>query len=215
MDIPHTLGRLARFGLACAALLAVALARGADLRFSDGLSAEEKVAAGFPKLGAPQIAALDRLVARDVTLAHEGGVTGFASTFAARHTAPERAAAGIDRLSALERAALDSLAARTIALGPPPEDEFRYAPPQAPPPPPATLVSAPPHLEVHGDVSLTIGGGGHGSSFYGTSMDLFVTDPSGKFTLGVGVGEFHGKGFFGPYGPYSPVFFEPPYLGGW
>ena len=43
------------------------------------------------------------------------------------------------------------------------------------------------HAEIHGDVSLTVGGGSHGSSFYGTSFDLNVTDPSGKFTLGVGV----------------------------
>ncbi len=58
-----------------------------------------------------------------------------------------------------------------------------------------------------------VGAGGHGSSFYGTSEDLFVTDPSGKFTLGLGFSEFHGKGLVGPYGPYCPIPYVPPYAG--
>jgi hypothetical protein len=91
------------------------------------------------------------------------------------------------------------------AMGPPPSQAFTYARPAAPPPP-ASLVSAPLSVEVHGDLSLTVGGGSHGSSFYGTSMDLFVTDPSGKFTIGVGFSEYRGKGFFNPYGLCEPVY---------
>jgi hypothetical protein len=56
-------------------------------------------------------------------------------------------------------------------------------------------------------------------------MDVYVTDPSGKFTLGVGYEEFRGKGPLAlydpylPYGPYSaygpigPGYFGPPYWG--
>ena len=107
---------------------------------------------------------------------------------------------------------LDMLAARAIAMGPPPMQAFEYAPPApaaVPAPPPETLVSAPLGTQVHGDLSFTIGGGSHGSSFYGTSMDLFVTDPSGRFTVGIGVSEYRGKGFFAPYYPYGPIYNGP------
>jgi len=213
MDIPHPHARLVRIAIACAAMLLATGARAAEALFSDGLSATEKVACGIQGLAAQQVAALDGLVGRDVTLAHQGGVTGFSSTFAARHTPRERAAAGIDRLSDKERSILDSLVATVIAIGPPPSEAFAYAPAPAPAAPAEVLVSTPPHLEVHGDLSFTVGGGSHGSSFYGTSMDLFVTDPSGKFTLGIGVSEYRGRGLFGPCGPYSPVFYGPSYLG--
>jgi hypothetical protein len=63
---------------------------------------------------------------------------------------------------------------------------------------------------VHGDLSLTVGAGSHGSSFYGTSLDLFASDPSGKFTIGVGVSDYRGRGLIGPY---CPVFLEPPFMG--
>ena len=182
----------------------------AELGFSDGLSSEEKVACGIRKLSAPQVAALNALVEHDVTLARQGGVTGFSTAFAARRTALELASTGIDRLSEKERSALNSLAARAIALGPPPLQVFEYVPaPPVPPAPPEILVSAPPAAQVHGDVSFTVGGGSHGSSFYGGSMDLFVTDPSGKFTIGVGLSEYRGRGCFGPYSIYGPLYGGP------
>jgi hypothetical protein len=81
---------------------------------------------------------------------------------------------------------------------------FAYAPPAIPAPaPPTALVSAPMSIAVHGDVSLTIGGGSHGSSFYGGAMDVYVTDPTGHFTLGVGLEEIRSKGFFGACGPFG------------
>ena len=205
MDFPPFDFRLLRAGIACAAMLLATMARAAEAGFGDGLSAEEKAACGITRLTAAQLAALDGLVGRDVTLARQGGVTGFSSAFLARHSAQERAAAGIGLLSDKERSTLDRLAARAIAMGPPPSQAFTYARPAAPPPP-ASLVSAPLSVEVHGDLSLTVGGGSHGSSFYGTSMDLFVTDPSGKFTIGVGFSEYRGKGFFNPYGLCEPVY---------
>jgi hypothetical protein len=220
--------RSVRAGLACAALVLATWANAAEIKFIDGLSSDERTSIGISKLTPAQVADLDGLVSHDATLARQGGVTGFSTEFIDRLTDTDRAAAGLDRLSDKERASLNALAARTIALGPPPEQAFHYSPPvkAAPPPVPTqTLVSAPLHAELHGDVSLTVGGGSHGSSFYGTSMDLNYTDPSGKFTIGVGVSEFHGKGFlpfngaFEPYGPYSaygpigPAYIGPPYWG--
>jgi hypothetical protein len=215
MTHPNSHPRFARAAVACVAMFLATLSRAADIKFIEGLTADERESTGVSKLTPAQATDLDGLVSRDVTLALEGGVTGFSSSFVERHTASERSR-------------LDSLVARAIALGPPPEQPFAYSPPAkaaAPPPPPATLVSAPLHAEVHGDVSLTVGGGSHGSSFYGTSFDLNVTDPSGRFTLGVGFDQFHGKGVFplwGPYsgyGPYSaygpigPAYVGPPYWG--
>jgi hypothetical protein len=210
MDFPHLDFRLVRAGIAFALAALAAAARAAETGFIGALSAEERAECGIAKLSGPQVAALNALVERDVTLARQGGVTGFSSSFVARHSAKDRDAAGITRLSDMERSMLDVLTARAIAMGPAPEQVFAYAPAPAPPPPAETLVSAPPHLEVHGDVSFTVGGGSHGSSFYGTSADVFVTDPSGKFTLGVGVSEFRGKGFFGPWCPMLPLYAGPP-----
>ena len=109
-----------------------------------------------------------------------------------------------------ERAALDTLAARAIATGPSPDAAFAYTPPTVlpPPAPPAeSVVTTVKKAEVHGDVSLTLGATSHGSSYYGTGMDVSVTDPTGRFTVGVGFETFHGKGLLGLCGPegiYGP-----------
>jgi hypothetical protein len=228
MTILYPNTKLARTGAAFVAMLLATLSRAADIKFIEGLSAEERASTGVAKLTPAQAADLDRLVSRDVTLAMEGGVTGFSSPFLERHTQAERSAAGSGVLTASERSSLNAIVARAIALGPPPEQPFAYSPPAKPPatpPPPETLVSAPLHAEVHGDVSFTVGGGSHGSSFYGTSMDLNVTDPSGRFTVGVGFEQFRGKGYFPLYGPYAaygpysaygpigPEYVGPPYWG--
>jgi hypothetical protein len=218
MKIPNPFPKFARAGLACAALLLAVSAHAADEGFCENLSPQESASAGVSRLTGDQVAALDALVSHDTTLARQGGVTAFASAFLARHTESERASAGLDSLSDKESAALDRIVARTIALGPPPEQPFAYSPPKAKPAPsPSKLqVSAPLRAEVHGDLSLTVGGGSHGRSFYGTSADLSVTDPTGRFTVGVGFEEFKGKGLLGLYGPYGPYSLYgpvgPPYL---
>jgi hypothetical protein len=201
-----------RAAVACAALLAAA-ASAAEIRFCEELSPQERAVSGIQRLSPSQVAALDRLVAHDVTLARQGAVTGFSSEFSDRRTDQERAIAGISQLSPAERASLDVLAAKAIALPPPPSDTFTYQPPAPAPGMVDVKVSSPPKLEVHGDLSFTVGGG-HGSSFYGTSEDLFVTDPLGKFTLGLGFSEYHGKGLGGLYGPYCPIPYIPG-LDGW
>lgn len=205
-----------RAALGCAALALVTLAHAAGPGFGDGLSPDERAACGIAKLSASQAVALDSLVSRDVTLARQGGVTAFASAFSARHSPQECKASGMDSLSSKEVAALDVYVARAIALGPPPAQSFSYSPSPKPAPVPAeTVVSDVSRTQVHGDVSLTVGGGSHGRSFYGTSADLFVTDPTGRFTVGVGFDDYRGRGLLslcGPNGPYGPVYGGPPYL---
>jgi hypothetical protein len=203
--------RLVRASVACSLMLFATMARAAEPGFSESLSPQERIISGVSRLPAAERAKLDQLEQHDATLARQGGVTGFSSAFSQRHSAQERDAAGIDRLSAGELTALDALVARSIAEGPPPSEPFSYEPHVVAAPAPV-LVSAPLKAEVHGDLSLTVGGGSHGSSFYGTSMDVFVTDPSGKFTLGVGFSEFRSKGFFIPVGPCGPLLDGPPYL---
>ena len=215
MQASHPLRLALRLLAASAALFLVARARAEEPSFSAGLSSEDLTATGVSHLTAPEVAILDALVAQDVTAARQGGVTGFSTGFSARHWAHERVASGLDQLSASERAVLDRLTARAIALGPPPDDAFTYSPPRAAPAPviasplkptpSESLVTAVEKLEVHGDLSFTVGAGSHGSSFYGTSDDLYITDPSGKFTIAVGIDDYHGKGPIGPFlGPFGP-----------
>jgi hypothetical protein len=182
--------------------------------FTDSLSPDQRAAIGVSTLSRPQAAILDALVAQDVTLAHEGGVTGFSSSFSERHWEKERLASGLDRLTPQQRTALDSLAANAIAMGPPPEQAFTYSPPRVaqPLPPPAAAVSPPMSAEIHGDVSFTVGAGSHGGSFYGTSVDLSVTDPTGHFTVAVGFDEYRGKGLLGICAADSVLY---PPLAGW
>jgi hypothetical protein len=216
MNFPYLDLRNVHAGLACALMLLATSAKSAESSFTGSLAPEERIEVGILKLTPSQATALDGLVSHDMTLARQGGVTGFSSTFIARHTVAERTGAGIDRLSAVERTALDRLVARTIALGPPPDQPFAYSPPARPVPPPDTskvTVSAPLRAELHGDLSFTVGGGSHGSSFYGTSMDLSLTDPTGMFTVGVGFEQFRSKGLIGLYGPYSPYYPYDPYYG--
>jgi len=213
--------RLAPLGLLLALLAAAVCARASDLSFSAGLSGPDRSDSGIAHLKPAQVAALDLQVGRDVTLAHEGGVTGFSQGFLARRTPADRAAAGLDSLTAPEGRALDRLVSRAIALGPPPTEGFRYVPRPAPPPAPAVResdVTLSAKTEIHGDVSVTVGGGSHGQSFYGTSADAYLVDPKHGFTIGVGFSEFRGKGLLdlcGPYGPYAPEYAGPPYLPNW
>jgi hypothetical protein len=217
---------LTRGPLALVFALVALRAAAADFSFSSGLSQDQRSASGVSRLTASEVAELDRLVAADVASAREGGVTGFSSTFTARRSPRERAATGIGSLTESELKTLDMLAARAIAMGPPPDQMFSYSPPRAEAPgaapPKATVDAEAPRLEVHGDLSFTVGGSGHGRSFYGTSDDIAVVDAKDGFSLDVGFEDFKGKGLlglcgpfglYGPNGPYGPYYGGPPYLG--
>jgi hypothetical protein len=178
--------------------------------FDRTLSPEETAGVGLGQLSPAQIAALDRFVQRDIGLARDGDVGGFSRNFSQRLTPRERVAAGLARLRPEQVARLDGYVARAIATPPPPEAEFAYQPKLAPPPlaplgasaaaaaSPASLPMKQQGLIVHGDVSFTVGGGS-GGSFYGTGLDVILSDPKGQYTIALGFSTFHGSGRYYPY----------------
>jgi hypothetical protein len=169
-------------------LMALTVWAAEDTPFTDSLSSAEQTAMGLTKLSAAQRTALNIQVQHDVTLARQGDVTGFATTFAQRRTATERSADGLDLLGNDERRQLDASVARIIAQ-------------------PATPALA--HLsrhsdavevttcrpEIHGEMTLVAGAGSHGGSFYGGSLTGIYDDPSHNFSMAVTYAEIHGKGF--------------------
>ena len=86
--------------------------------FTAGWTAEERVAMGWEKLSAGERAALEKLIAKEVTLARQGNVTAFAGTFISRRNEEERTAAGLGALSTSEKYQLDRLVARALATLP-------------------------------------------------------------------------------------------------
>ena len=187
--------------LAALLLLAAVPFAQAATEFLPALSDSDAKAAGLTHLSAAQKAALERLAERDITLAREGAVTAFSGGFTARRSDEELKTSGIDTLSRDERENLDALVARAIADHPMTYQAQAVTAPAKPAvaaPAAQTWSLPPPKWEIHGDVSMTVGVGSHGSSFYGGGFDVFATDPSGKLTLGVGVSEYRGKGYFLP-----------------
>jgi len=171
----------------CGLLALTVSAAVTDPGFTDSLSSTQQVAMGLAKLSAAQRTTLNAQVQHDVTLARQGDVTGFASTFTQRHTATERTAAGLDLLGNDERRQLDAFVARAIAQPPTPalmhlskhSDEVEvttYRP------------------EIHGEVTVVAGAGSHGGSFYGGALTGIYDDPEHNFSMAVTYAEIHSKG---------------------
>jgi hypothetical protein len=158
-----------------------------DARFTDSLPPPEQTALGLTKLSAAQRTALNTQIQRDVTLARQGNVTGFATTFTQRRTAAERAAAGLDLLGTNERQQLDALVARLIAQPATPvlthfsrhSDEVEVT----------TYRPA-----IHGKMTVFAGAGSHGSSFYGGAITGIYDDPNHNFSVVATYAEIHSKG---------------------
>lgn len=154
---------------------------------SASLSPADQETMGLAGLSAAELEALNAAIAREVTLAHEGAVTGFAGTFLSRRTPEERAMSGLDRLSAEQQSQLNAHVARRLAQ----RSLARW--PGYQPPPPRTdepVVAAPAGLEVHSQVSVSYGGGS-GTRVYGGRMNVRVDDPKHRFSISVGYSEFH------------------------
>jgi hypothetical protein len=86
--------------------------------FFSSLSAQEGQAMGIGKLSAEQRDALETLASKELRLARQGDVRGFAGTFTSRRTEEERVAAGLARLTTAEKYQLDRLVARALAVQP-------------------------------------------------------------------------------------------------
>lgn len=174
-----------------AALLAfTATAHAQDGGFIATLSTEEQAAAGLTTLSAAQQLALNSLVAREVSLARQGGVTAFAGTFTSRRPPAESATAGLDQLTPDQRAALDRLVASALAARPVPlpttrrlrEEELRTTR----------------RLVTHGQVSLVYGTSSGGRDFVGGSVYTEIYDPETRVSLGLGLSRYEGDGWWSP-----------------
>jgi hypothetical protein len=200
--------------LALTLLVVAGSVHAAETEFLSSVNPTDRVSSGISHLSPAQQAALAKCANRDITLAREGDVTGFSGSFTERRTDEERHAAGIDTLTRPERDILDALVANAISYHPMTYQAQVAAPPPPKASPPPSLVLTQPKMQIHGDLSLTVGAGSGGGSFFGTAMDVSMTDPSGKFTLAVGYSVVRSKGlppwYFDPYGPYAPY---GPYVG--
>jgi len=180
---------LRSFAIGALSVLLAAHACAADPGFSLTLSGEEKVATGVSRLSAAQQGALDEQIARDINLARQGNVVGFAKTFSLRRTPEQASAIGLGQLTAQEVERLDQRVAYAIAHRPPVSFSYQKSEPQ-PAPDISVKVSRPP-LQIHGQVSLEYGQCG-GDSFYGGSFDVICYDPVSRLTIMIGASSYRG-----------------------
>jgi hypothetical protein len=181
----------------------------ADGGFTATLSAEQQTAAGLTRLSADEQTALNTLVAREVTLARQGGVKAFAGTFLSRRKPAELTAAGLDRLTPAEQDKLNETVAVAIAAGPANSEPREWKK--------SELASDKPRVQVHGGVSLTYGWGG-GGSYRAGSVYTDIYDPETGVALSLGLSEASGSGLWFRGEPslydYYGLNRGVPYLGG-
>jgi hypothetical protein len=178
------------------AAFSAAIAARAEVQFTQNLSPAEWKEAGFARLSTDQMTALDALIQRDVDAARQGDVVGFAKSFTERRTPDEWRRGGIDHLTPAERVKLDAIVAAAIATRP----AVAFIPRPAAAGAAKEIKTAPRPWEVHGQVSMFVGAGSGGRSFYGGDFDVWATDPTHRITVGVGASEIRGKGFGYGYG---------------
>jgi len=177
-------------GLACVAAVGVRAQLPGALPFTDTLLTVERDAIGLAKLEPDEVNALNDQVEREVKLARQGNIKGFAVPFTQRRKPTQRTAAGLSRLTETELKALDEAISKTVALPTiiVPSSSMR-------PRREGVVDTAPLKPKVHGEVSFTVGMGSGGSSFYGGSMTVVHEDPRG-FTAAIQISQYRGKGFY-------------------
>lgn len=167
--------------------------------FAAKLTAEEKAGAGLGKLSAEQLTALDSQVAKEVKLARQGDVRGFAGTFISRRTEAERVASGLGTLTTGEKYQLDRLVSRALATTPaqPPVSITR------PPSEAELLLKTKSDWETHGFVQLEYGfGSGDREYKAGTVAVTQVNPKTGTaFTFAYTVVEGDGLWYCRDYSP--------------
>ena len=185
--------------LIVAVLTSAVLADVTQPGFTATLSSENKTASGIAKLTEPQCAALDQQVQREIATARQGDTVAFATSFTHRRTPQQRVEAGLDHLMTPELNQLDRLVAVAVANRPVPTESLAAASTITTPPSSNWGEITPRKMEIHGEMSLTYVSAGSGRNGYGASMITTATDPSGKFSITVGVSQFYGKGLYHPY----------------
>ena len=185
----------ARIALVVTALVLGACAARAGTAFLSQLTPTERAAVGVSNRDLVETSELNKLVQRDLALARQGNVVGFAKTFTERLTPLERERSGVNLLTTAERAKLDGLVAAAMAARPvaPTVNVAQAAPLKG-------IGLGPMRPQIHGDVTLFYGAGGHGSSWYGGAFDTRITDPKGRYTVQVGVSQTYGRGLWAPWG---------------
>jgi len=186
-------------------------------RFSDTLTPEQINATGLKRLNDTQLASVNALVDRELKLATQGEVRGFAKSFCERRSRGELEATGLLNLREEEKAMLDSVIADRLSESVHPSPQASNEPGRG--------VAFPKNrsaLEVHGSVSFIVGSNFKGGSFYGGAFETTLSDRSGRMSLTLGYSELHGKGMplwnaypcgypYGsyPYGTYYPYSYGP------
>lgn len=174
-------------------VLSAAVAQTGDVRFSQALSAEDRNAAGLPRLSSDEVAVIDALVRRDTgTRAGTDATDQTPATFSQRLNHNERRAAGLAKLGPAELLKLDAFVARhqsarlARALLAPPSYVTR--------PSRITPTETKKGRQIHGSYSLSFGFGSGGYSEKSGSMMLTLEDPERGFSISVGYSETHTKG---------------------
>lgn len=182
-------------------LLSATLFAAESPRFSQSISAEQRVAAGLDALTSDEIAAIDALVRlnhRQVgavekrrteersPIAAMPEEAAQSAAFVASLSADQKHAAGIDRLSPEQQTNLDGIVAALFA---PAEDTVAST---------AKTVEAveffPDRWEVHGEFGLSFGFGNHGyrSRAAWLQTSLLDTKTGTEFSVGVATGKEEG-----------------------
>jgi hypothetical protein len=188
-------------------------ARAAEGGFTATLSADEQAAAGLTAASPGERTALDQFVAGELGLIRNGATTELPGSFISRRTEAERKSAGLDRLTEAQLEKLNELVASVLADRPKPKERPRLKE--------SDVLAAAPRNRIHGSVTVGYGWGG-GGDMWTESLWLEYYDPSGRFSLGLGLSNFSGDGYYGYYpygygGPYynrMPVSFETSFRGG-
>jgi len=178
-------------GLAAAAPLARAEE---DVRFSATLTPAQRAAAGLDQLTPDNVAVIDGLVRQDAAASRFKNNPVEGTRFSQRRTAREREIAGLDRLAAAQLAELDERVRRQLA-GPAPEPGATAALTSAAAASSGGVqaVAYKRPLELHGEVSYTVGWSKAGS-FQGGDLVVSYDDPEHRYSILVGYSEYHGKG---------------------
>jgi len=195
-------------GLLLAAVIASQAAEGG---FTATLSTEKQVAAGLAELTTAERSALDQLVADELALVRSTERPELSGTFVSRRTEAERKAAGLDRLTTAQLEKLNELVA-SVLNRPQPKERPRLKE--------SDVLSAARQNRIHGSVTVAYGWGRGGRDMWAQSLWLEYQDPEDRFSLGIGLSNFDGDGFFGYYPDYYGFYpdyygFYPDYYGGY
>ena len=200
MARPHFPRRLSAAILAGCLLVFVPSLPAATAGFATTLSASEQAAAGLTLLSDAERAALDQFVALDLAAMRQDEPGAFIGTFAGRRSDAELKVAGLDRLKPVELTRLNELVAAAIAVHPKPKTRPRIKDDD--------VINAAAKPEIHGSLSVTVGTGGRGRNFWGSTLTMDYFDPASGLGLSIGLSNFSGKGFYGFY----PGYYGPGYL---